>query len=132
MVAGSELGGSDSVIASANGGAAWTPLAANAAALHTSVAGPGGDPWWLAGQPDYLLGGAKYTVSMVADAGAGGGGCGPQALLASGRSGIWRTPDAGADWYPAVAGLGVTINAASPPIRCCRAGCRSPAPTGVT
>jgi hypothetical protein len=112
VVAGSEAGGSDSVISSDDGGASWSSLAANPAALHTTIAGDGGERWWLADQADYMLGGSHYTSAMVADAGATGAGCGSRALFVTGRSGIWRTLDAGSSWYPVVAGLGVTINPA--------------------
>jgi photosystem II stability/assembly factor-like uncharacterized protein len=112
LIAGSESGGADSVIASSDGGATWTSLAIDPAAIHTTVGDGTGDRWWLAGQPAYMLGGANYTAAMVADAGPVGGGCGSQDLYVTGRSGIWRSADAGADWYPVVAGLGVTINPA--------------------
>ena len=107
LVATAESGGSATVIASADAGAHWTALSGSAA-VHTTVGGPGGDTWWLAGQSAYLLGGAQYTSAMVIDASAAGS-CGVQTALVAGRSGIWRTTDGGSDWYPAVAGLGITI-----------------------
>jgi hypothetical protein len=112
LIAGSESGGADSVIASSDGGASWTPLAVAPGAIHTTIGDDSGGRWWLAGQPTYMLGGSNYTAAMVADAGPAGEGCSSQDLYVTGRSGIWRSADAGADWYPVVAGLGVTINQA--------------------
>jgi hypothetical protein len=112
VVAGSESGGADSVVASSDGGATWTPLAANASAVHTTISDDAGDRWWLAGQSSYMLGGDHYTSAMVADAGPAADGCGSEALFVTGRSGIWRSRDGGGNWYPVVDGLGVTINPA--------------------
>ncbi len=112
VVAGSEAGGSDSVISSSDGGASWTPLASDQSAIHTTIADGSGDRWWLADQTGYMLGGDHYTSAMVADAGAATSGCGSSGLFVTGRSGIWRSLDDGGDWYPVVAGLGVTIDPA--------------------
>jgi hypothetical protein len=110
LIAGSESGGADSVIWSHDGGASWTSLSADPSALHLTIGDASGDRWWLADQAAYMLGGDHYTSAMVADAGPDGGGCDSRALFVTGRSGIWRSQDAGGAWYPAVAGLGVTIN----------------------
>jgi hypothetical protein len=107
LVATAMSGGSATVIASADGGADWTSLA-SPGAVHSTIGGPGGAAWWLAGQSAYMLGGAQYTPAMVTDASPAGS-CGLQTALVAGRSGIWRTTDGGAAWYPAVAGLGITI-----------------------
>ncbi|MDX6495361.1 MAG: hypothetical protein QOE17_1347 [Gaiellales bacterium] len=112
VVAGSESGGSDSVVSSSDAGASWTALAGDPSTLHTTIADAAGDRWWLADQTAYMLGGDHYTSAMVADAGAPVDGCGSRALFVTGRSGIWRSVDDGGDWYPVVAGLGVTINPA--------------------
>jgi hypothetical protein len=110
LIAGSESGGADSVIWSHDGGVSWESLLTDPSALHLTVGDAAGDRWWLADQADYMLGGDHYTSAMVTDAGPPPSGCDSRALFVTGRSGIWRSLDAAGGWYPAVAGLGVTIN----------------------
>jgi hypothetical protein len=113
LVATALSAGTATVIGSEDGGADWTPLAASAA-VHTTIGDAGGDPWWLGAQAGYMLGGANYVGAMAVD-GAAPGTCGQGALYVAGRSGIWRSQDGGANWYPAVAGMGITILPAAAP-----------------
>ena len=110
LYAGADKAGAKSLMRSTDGGATWASLVADPARIHTEVGGPGGDPWWLASNTSLMLGGASYTAASIglqppdpSDS------CQRPRLLVAGRSGVWRSTDAGTEWYPAVRGMGVSI-----------------------
>ena len=110
LYAGGQWAGANSLMTSADGGQTWASLTANPSGIHTTVGGPAGAPWWLAGRPEMMLAGSTYVTAQIAiDPASAPDGCLRQHVLVAGRSGVWGTTDAGADWYPMVDGLGVTI-----------------------
>ncbi len=95
------------ILRSSNGGASWAPLPANPSGVHLQVGGPGGPVWRQAAHPVTLLGGSDHIAASIrSDPFA------PATLLLAGRSGIWRSPDGGANWWPAVRGLATTFHLA--------------------
>lgn len=111
LYAGADDGGANSIVRSADGGSTWISLAAGRSGVRVEEGGPRGPRWWLASQPEFLLGGSLYTASQIAvDTRAPpSGGCLRPRLLVAGRSGVWGSADSGSSWYPMVRGLAVTI-----------------------
>ncbi|MGH9281407.1 MAG: hypothetical protein ACRD0S_00560, partial [Acidimicrobiales bacterium] len=96
------------ILRSTDGGATWSSLTANPAGIHYTTGGPGGPAWWLAqSQSGVMLGKSTYTAAHIATAGTD-----RSRIFVAGRSGVWASSDGGANWYPMVDGLGVTINKA--------------------
>src|SRR5207248_3182485 len=94
------------IMKSGDGGQTWTAVTLDPSAIHNNVGGPGGPPWWLYSvYPGLGIGAGFYVASqLLVDP------TDPQAVYSAGRSGLWKSPDGGANWYPMVAKLGVTIN----------------------
>lgn len=97
-----------SVMKSVDSGATWHAVTADPAGIHGTIGGPDGPTWWLyAGKPSVRLGQASFVAAQVlVDPAA------PDVVYVAGRSGVWKTSDGGANWYPCVQGLGVTGNRA--------------------
>ncbi|HVE94465.1 MAG TPA: hypothetical protein VNB24_06055 [Acidimicrobiales bacterium] len=95
--------GWQSVIASEDAGATWRSLTSDRTLVHgDQIGGPGGKPWWLsAGAPSFQIGRSGYIASDLAFSNGN--------LISAGRSGMWIGRDGGANWYPSVDGLGVTV-----------------------
>ncbi len=109
LYVGGQFKGMNSVMVSHDGGASWASMLSGAT-MQTSEGGPGGPVWWLAGNPQAAFGGSGFLTTQIAlDLGSFSGGCAPQRILVAGRAGIRGTTDAGANWYPMVRGLGVTV-----------------------
>lgn len=92
-----------SVAVSDDNGLTWRSLTSDPTRVHgDQMGGPGGQPWWLAADvPGLQIGRAAYIAADVAFAG--------DRLVVAGRSGVWLGLSRGADWYPSVEGLGVTV-----------------------
>ncbi len=109
LYVGGQFKGSSSLMVSADAGATWTSMLPPAS-VHTTEGGPGGPSWWLGANPLATLGGASYLATEIAlDPTSADGACVPQRVLVSGRAGVFGTTDAGADWYPMMRGLAVTV-----------------------
>ena len=110
LFAGSDNGGTHALVRSTDGGNTWTALA-QATAVHLEVGGPAGPTWWLAKQPNFMLGAVSYLAAQVAidPTPLPPGQCLQQRVLVAGRSGVWGTQDGGDDWYPQVHGLAATL-----------------------
>lgn len=93
-----------SVFKSGDGGATW--VAVTTSGVTTTVDGTA-EAWWLAGvNRNAMLDGSTFVASQIlVDPDD------PLNVYVAGRSGVWRSRDGGAQWQPAVAGLGATINA---------------------
>jgi hypothetical protein len=110
LYAGSDHGDAGGVIRSMDGGATWVSLVGDPTRMHDEIGGAGGPHWWMY-RPNFVPGGSYYTASSIAldPSPPPAGECLRRQVLLAGRSGIWRATDGGADWYPAVSGLGVSI-----------------------
>jgi hypothetical protein len=109
LYAGGQFKGTSSVMVSSDAGVSWTSLLSEAS-MHTTEGGPAGPRWWLADNQLAAFGGSNYLTTQIAfDRGSATDGCSPQRILVAGRAGVRGTTDAGADWYPMVRGLGVTV-----------------------
>jgi hypothetical protein len=102
----SATGVTENLFRSDDGGVTWTPLLGDPALIHgNEIGGPGGPAWWLAqASPPNMLGGAWYQVAQIR--------VDPtdhQRIFVAGRSGLWRSDDGGANWYPCVNGMLVTV-----------------------
>lgn len=98
------------ILKSVDSGATWTPITFDPAYVHTNYIGADGNPgqreWWLPQTVSSILIHRNTFVAahIVID---------PQntnRIYVSGRSGGWRSDDAGLNWYPMVQGMAVTIN----------------------
>lgn len=107
LLLGGQLAGANSLLRSTDGGATWSSLTADPAGIHTTIGDASGPAWWLTGTN--MLAGSTYLVADVEFDPASGDACTHPTILLAGRSGVWGTTDAGADWYPMVRSLGVTI-----------------------
>ncbi|MGH2706538.1 MAG: hypothetical protein ACRDJ4_16065 [Actinomycetota bacterium] len=95
----------ESLKKSSDGGLTWTNLTNSPRAIGFTVAGRS-SLWWLpAGSPQSMLGRLSYVASQIAIDPSD-----RSRLMVSGRSGVWRSIDEGANWTPAVKELNVTIN----------------------
>lgn len=100
-----------SLVKSVDGGATWAAaMKQDTAGIHTTVGGPTGATWWLSlggglGVPAMLPGHGSYVAAHIAIDPAN-----RSRLMVAGRSAIWGSTDGGANWYPMVGGLGVTVN----------------------
>lgn len=92
----------ESVLYSTDSGATW-----NTVTPHFGTGDRvGGGTWWLPGNdttamingPTYV--GASIRVTNTAD----------KTFYMAGRSGMWKSTDQGANWYPAVRNMNVTFN----------------------
>lgn len=108
LYAGSDEKGSNVVVRTSDGGNTWAGLATGA--VHTQVGGAGGHRWWLAARPHSMLTGKSYLSGQIAIAPAVGDTCQRPRVVMAGRSGVWGTADAGANWYPYVRRLGTTYS----------------------
>ena len=110
LYAGAEHGNANGVMRSTDGGTTWTSLVADPTLLHDEIGGAGGEHWWLY-KPAWIPGGSFYTASSLAidPSPPPDGECVRHKVFLAGRSGIWRSTDGGADWYPAIRDLGVSI-----------------------
>lgn len=94
-----------SVMRSVDGGATWASLTDDPAKVHYETGDASGARWWLASaQPYMMIDKGSFTASQIVVDGTGTN------VLVAGRSGVWRSPDGGANWWPVVRGMGVTIN----------------------
>ena len=94
---------------SGDAGATWSPLL-GAAGIRQTVGGPSGPTWWLSTNQLATLGGSNYLATQIAlDPASAGAGCTRQRVLVAGRAGVFGTTDAGANWYPMMRGLGLTV-----------------------
>ena len=109
IYAGADHSSPDAIVRSADGGATWTSVTSDKTHVHTSVGGPGGPTWWLAARAAFMLGGSSSTPAQITLAPDPAQPCNDPAVLIAGRSGIWRSDNAGGDWYPMVGGMGVTL-----------------------
>jgi hypothetical protein len=110
LYAGADGAGSQGLMRSLDGGATWATLVADGSRIHANEGGPGGPRWWLANHSGFMLGGSLYTASQIAvEPSATGQACKHERVLVAGRSGVWGSADAGANWYPMVRGMAVTI-----------------------
>lgn len=94
--------GYDTVMRSNDGGRTWTSLTNDPAAIHNEVGGPTGHQWWWDGNS--RLGRFNSWANHI-EVAAGA----PGRIMISGRIDIWSSSDDGANWYPMVEGLGVTV-----------------------
>jgi len=93
------------LFASIDGGTSWMPRPGAATGVHPQIGSPAGATWRQAEEPDTLLGGTDYVTSDVrVDPFA------PSHVLMAGRSGIWRSTDDAANWFPVPTGLTVTFH----------------------
>ena len=93
-----------SVAKSTDGGATWTWVTVTPGSVHPEIAGTL-QPWWLAQSvPSNTLGKNLFTPGQIEIDPRD-----PQAVLITGRAGVWRTTDGGLNWYPAVKGLGAAL-----------------------
>lgn len=98
------------ILKSVDSGATWTPITFDPAYVHTNYIGADGNPgqrdWWLPQTvSSILIHRNTFVAAHIA--------IDPQntnRIYVSGRSGGWRSDDAGLNWYPMVQGLAVTIN----------------------
>jgi hypothetical protein len=93
-----------------------SPLPAGAANILTTIDGPAGTPWWLTNandqpypennsHPEESLGGhSAVAAQVVIDP------TDTSRLFVAGRGGVFRSTDGGANWYPVVNGLAVTVD----------------------
>jgi len=111
VFAGATGGGSDAIVRSVDDGATWSPLTADATRVHTTLGGASGPRWWLGGRTAVLPGGGTYVAASIATGTGppGGADCLDPGVLVAGRAGVWGSANAGADWYPMMQGLGVSI-----------------------
>lgn len=86
-----------SVARTTDEGTTWTFI--NTSNRYWTIGGPSGPEWWHKGSA------IMNIVSQVRIDPAD-----PNRIYVFGRGGIWFTMDNGANWYPSVRGLGVTIN----------------------
>lgn len=94
-----------SVMRSIDGGSTWASIVDDPTRVHFEMGGPAGSPWWLASSlPSLMLGQGSYTAAQIVLDQSGTN------VFVAGRSGVWRSPDGGQNWWPAVHGMGVTIN----------------------
>ena len=108
LYAGADQSTPNAIVRSADGGATWSSVTSDPTHVHPTVGGPSGPPWWLSSRPALMLGGASSTpaeITLVPEADA----CAQPDVLVAGRSGIWRSGNAGGDWYPMVGNMGVTL-----------------------
>jgi hypothetical protein len=107
LYAGAHGGGAWSLARSSDGGATWGSVTGTE--ISTSIGGPGGMAWWLAGKmPQMMLGGTGYTAGQLAVVPPDMP-CGPEHVLLAGRSGVWGSPDGGSSWFPFVEGMATTV-----------------------
>jgi hypothetical protein len=107
---GADTAGKYSVIRSTDGGTSWSAETADPSHISTRVGSSSADRWWLAGRPEWLLGGTASSIENIAVAMPQnqGGTCVGRVFL-SGDSGVWESADGGVNWFPAVKGMGVTV-----------------------
>lgn len=92
-----------SVYRSGDGGDTWTAVTADGQA-HREVLGTT-EEWWVAdAYGSSMLDKPSAVVSQIAVDPSDG------SVLVSGHGGLWRSADSGANWYPSVQGMGVTVN----------------------
>ena len=110
LYAGAERGNAAGVLRSVDGGTTWTSLVGDPMRMHDEIGGAGGDPWWLY-KPNIVPGGSFYSPAAIEldPSPPEPGACVRDTVFLAGRSGVWRATDGGTEWYPAVAGLGVSI-----------------------
>ena len=108
LYAGADQSTPNAIVRSADGGATWSSVTSDATRIHTTVGGPSGAPWWLAGRAAFMLGGKSSTPAQITLV-SGADACAQPDVLVAGRSGIWRSSNAGGDWYPMVGNMGVTL-----------------------
>lgn len=93
-----------SVLRSTDGGATFSVfLGGNG--LRNQVGGPGGPAWWLMTAEQRILPGRGSYIASDIEVDQRD----PKRVLVAGRSGVWGTLDGGANWYPLVRNLDVTI-----------------------
>lgn len=98
------------ILKSVDSGASWTPITFDPAYVHTNYIGADGNPgqreWWLPPTTSSILiyRNAYVAAHIVIDPNN------TNRIYVAGRSGGWRSDDAGLNWYPIVQGLAVTIN----------------------
>ena len=111
LYVGGQFKGAASVMVSTDGGAHWAAVSdPTVAQVHSTEGDSSGPTWWLAGNSLGAFGGSSYVTSQIAvDPTYAPDGCNRQRILVSGRAGIFGTVDAGANWYPMMSGLGVTV-----------------------
>lgn len=83
-------------------GGSWSWLTTDSTKVHNEMGGPGGDPWWHFSSA--RLGAGTSVVSQLR--------VDPthtSRIYSFGRAGVWRSDNSGADWYPAMRHLEVTI-----------------------
>jgi hypothetical protein len=84
----------------------WDTVPTDENGIHIEVGGSGGPNWWLAhpdhGEDRFLLAHSLYRASMLVASG--------DSVMVVGRAGAWFSTNQGANWYPYVRGLGVTVN----------------------
>jgi hypothetical protein len=108
LYAGADRSTPNAIVRSGDGGATWASVTSNPGHVHGTVGGPSGATWWLSNRPALMLGGASSTPAQITLV-PGADGCAQPDVLVAGRSGIWRSGNAGGDWYPMVGRMGVTV-----------------------
>lgn len=94
-----------SVMRSLDAGATWSSLTDDPAKVHYETGDASGPRWWLASaQPYMMIDKGSFTAAQIVVDATGTN------VYVAGRSGVWRSPDGGANWWPVVRGMGVTIN----------------------
>ncbi len=100
----SVTGSYKSIMRSDDSGLNWNSIT-DPASINNNIGGPDGDEWWLAKFEEATkLGGERYVANYIAVAPD------QQTIYVAGRSGVWRTTDSGADWYPVVRQMNTTFN----------------------
>ena len=99
-----------SILKSTDGGTTWAPLATNTTSVKNQIGGPGGPPWWMLQSPDSNTIGRNGFVAAQLLVYPPSVEHTNEVVYSVGRGGVWQSPNAGADWYPMVAGLGAQMN----------------------
>jgi hypothetical protein len=99
-----------SILKSTDGGSTWAPLATDTASVKNEIGGPGGPPWWMLQSPDFNSVGQNGFVAAQLLVYPPTVEHTNEVVYSVGRGGVWQSPNAGADWYPMVAGLGAQMN----------------------
>jgi hypothetical protein len=94
----------ESVLRSSDSGATWSTVTPHYGAGDMV----GGGTWWMAAnEPSAMINGSTYVGAHIRFSNTS-----DKKVYMAGRSGVWRSVNQGADWYPAVRNMNVTFNRA--------------------